>query len=182
MTAIELMMNEHRYIKRMLKVMRKYCWKVFQGEMVDMKDFYDMIDFVRNYADKHHHKKEEDLLFKKMGQELGKHIKNGPVMGMMLEHDLGRHYMANLEKALQELEAGQEEAKLDIIANAISYTDLLAKHIDKEDNNLYQFANLRLSKEGKEYLEQECKLVEDEAKKHNIQQKYIELLERLERN
>lgn len=180
MTAIELMMNEHSHIKRMLKVIRKYSWKVLRNEDVNFKDFYKMIDFVRNYADKHHHKKEENLLFTKMGEELGEHIKNGPVMGMLMEHQYGRYYMTNLEEALQELEEGKEEAKLDIIANAVSYTNLLAKHIEKEDSSLYQFADQKLSTESKEKLEIECRQVEEEARKSNIQQSYLELLEELE--
>ncbi len=44
---------------------------------------------------------------------------------MLIEHDQGRLYMQNLEKALGELDKGNEEAKLDIIANSISYSDLL---------------------------------------------------------
>lgn len=63
MNCIELMVDEHKNIKRMLEVIRKYCSRILNGENVDYDDFYKIIEFVRNYADKHHHGKEETMLF-----------------------------------------------------------------------------------------------------------------------
>ncbi len=57
MKAIEIMNEEHKYIIRMLQVIRKYYFKILNGEEVIYEDFYKIIDFVRNYADNHHHKK-----------------------------------------------------------------------------------------------------------------------------
>ena len=57
MNAIDLMMEEHKYIKRMLVVVRKSCFKVVEGEDVNYEDFNSMISFIRNFADSHHHKK-----------------------------------------------------------------------------------------------------------------------------
>lgn len=181
MDAIELMVNEHKYIKRMLKVIRQMCIKVLNHEAVDIEDFYSVIDFVRNYADKHHHAKEENILFKKMGDELGERVTKGPVAGMLVEHDLGRLYMSNLDAALGKLKAGDEEAKVDIIANAISYTDLLNRHIDKEDSTIYTFARRALSKEAVEAVEQSCRDVEDRAAGQGTQDKYLKLVEEFEK-
>ena len=71
MKAIEIMMEEHRYIERMLKVVRKACYKILQGEDIDYDDFYKIIEFIKNYADGHHHNKEEIFLFNKMVEKLG---------------------------------------------------------------------------------------------------------------
>lgn len=71
MKAIEIMNEEHKYIIRMLHVIRKCCFKILNGEEVIYEDFDKIIDFVRNYADNHHHKKEEKILFVKMVEELG---------------------------------------------------------------------------------------------------------------
>ncbi len=147
MNSIELMVNEHKNIKRMLAVIRKYCFKVLKNKEVDYNDFYRIIDFVRNYADKHHHGKEEDYLFNRMVDEIKGPTEKLVKHGMLVEHDLGRLYMQNLEKALKALENGEEEAKIDIIANAVSYTDLLYRHIEKEDDVVYKFAERNLSKE-----------------------------------
>lgn len=180
MSAIELMMKEHEYIKRMLKVTRKYCYKVLNNQNIDYDDFYKIIDFIRNYADKHHHAKEENILFDTMSKQLGDRIKNGPIMGMLVEHDMGRLYIQNLEIAIEEFKNGDDEAKLDIIANAVSYTHLLNRHIDKEDTGIYTFANSALSKENIEKVNIESAVVEDEATEIGLQEKYIHLLEELE--
>lgn len=66
MNCIELMVEEHKYIKRVLAVIRKYCYRILNGETVQYEGFYKIIDFVRNYADKHHHGKEETMLFNRI--------------------------------------------------------------------------------------------------------------------
>ncbi len=180
MTALELMVSEHTNIKRMLKIIRKYCFKVLKNEDLDYNDFYKIIDFVRNYADKHHHSKEENILFDLLSKQLGDKIKNGPIMGMLVEHDLGRLYMSNLENALKRLEDGLEDAKLDIIANSVSYADLLTRHIDREDTALYKFAERSLSEENKKILNQKSEEVEKNASLNGTQDKYLKLIDELE--
>ena len=180
MNSIELMMEEHKLIKRMLVVVRKFSIKVLNNEEVDYNDFNIVIDFVRNYADKHHHNKEEVILFKKMGEVLGERIANGPIMGMLVEHDLGRLFMRNLEVALEKFQAGDSDSRVDIIANAIAYTDLLNRHIDKEDTAIYTFAQKRLSVEQLAEIDTLCFDVETEATKNGLQDKYIEVLSKLE--
>lgn len=181
MNAIDLMIEEHKNIKRMLQIIRKYSYRVLKGEEVDYSDLFKIIDFVRNYADKHHHGKEEAMLFNKMQAELNEAIKKTIQYGMLVEHDLGRFYIAGLEKSINEVKAGNDEARLDVIANAISYAELLNRHIDKEDRILYKFARENLSKESLEQLEKECKEFEEEATKVGIQERYMNLLEELDK-
>lgn len=181
MNALEIMVAEHSNIKRMLKIVRKYCYKVLKNEALDYNDFYKIIDFVRNYADKHHHSKEENILFDLLSNQFGEKIKNGPIMGMLVEHDLGRLYMTNLENALKRLECGKEDAKLDIIANSISYTDLLTRHIEREDTALYKFAERSLSEENVKILNEKSEEVEKNAALNSIQDKYLKLIDELER-
>ena len=129
MKSVEIMVNEHNNIKRVLKVMRMLCYKVLKNEEIDLTLFDKIIDFIRNYADKHHHCKEEDIFFKKMSVELKGKIGEGPIIGMLTEHDQGRLFVKNLENALVKVKNGDEEAKIDLIANAVCYTDLLYRHI-----------------------------------------------------
>ena len=143
--AIELMVKEHENIRRMLKVTRNVCYRVLNNEAYDLDDFPKIIDFVRVYADKHHHGKEEDILFETMKKDLEAVAKSGAITGMYIEHDMGRLYMASLERALEEFKSGNDKARLDIIANAISYTDLLDRHIEKENTALYKLADRMLN-------------------------------------
>jgi len=178
MNAIDLMMEEHRYILRMLKVVRKVCFKVFQGADINYEDFNLIIDFIKNYADGHHHNKEEIMLFNRMVENLGALGEKTIKYGMLVEHDMGRLYIQNLSEALEKVKSGDEEAKLDVVANAISYTHLLQRHIDKEDKVIYQFAKRELKKDIFELIDKEC--VDYEKNNIHVKNENILILEKLE--
>ncbi|MEW9938933.1 hemerythrin domain-containing protein [Clostridium butyricum] len=178
MNAIEIMMNEHRYIERMLKVVRAACFKVSKNDIYDYSDFDLIIGFIKEYADGHHHNKEERFLFNKMVENLGVLGEKLVKHGMLVEHDFGRLYVRNLEEALKKVKAGDEEAKLDLIANAISYCDLLTRHIDKEDRVVYTFAKRELKEEIMIQVDAQC--AEYEREYESVSYKNIEILEVLE--
>lgn len=179
MDGILLMVEEHKAIKRMLHVMRKACLGIVRGKDIDFTDFERMIDFVKNYADNHHHGKEEKFLFSRM-IEKGGAAEKLVRFGMLVEHDLGRLYMKGLGEALVQVKDGDEEAKLDVIANAISYTHLLHRHIDKEDGVAYPFGKRELSEETLRRINDECDAFEKEAEEAGIQKKYLDILKELE--
>jgi hemerythrin-like domain-containing protein len=178
MNAIDLMMEEHKYIKRMLTVVRKATYKALEEKNVNYEDFYKMIDFIRNFADAHHHKKEEVILFNKMVDELGLVAEKTVKYGMLVEHDMGRLYITGLSEALENLKSGNKEAILDVIANAISYTHLLERHIDKEDNVIYKFAARELKQETMDKVNADC--TEFEGANTAVIEKYVEILKELE--
>ena len=182
MNGIDLLINEHKYVSRMLVVIRKVCFNLMENNEIDYEDFEKIINFVRNFADGHHHQKEEIFLFNKMVDHLGDTGKNVITHGMLVEHDLGRSYIRNLIEALEKYKNGDNEAKLDIIANAISYATLLENHIHKEDNVIFNFAKRALSKEILETVDKEFLEYEEKSKsevKENIdiltylEEKYI---------
>lgn len=181
MDGIVLMTEEHGNIKRMLAVMRKACLAILNGQEIDYTDFENMTDFVKNYADSHHHGKEEKFLFNRMIDEIGGTAEKLVRYGMLVEHDLGRLYMMDLRAALEKVKAGDQEARLDVIANAVSYTHLLTRHIDKEDNAAYTYAKRELSRETLDQIDRECDAFEQEQEAKGTQKKYIQILEELER-
>lgn len=181
MESIKIMVHEHENIRRMLKVARNLSYRVLTNGDYSIDDLPKVIDFVRNYADKHHHGKEEDILFETMSKELTKLANSGAITGMYIEHDNGRLYMMNLDKAVDELRNGNDEARLDIIANLICYADLLDRHIEKENTAMYKFAETSLSDEAKKYVEDEARAIEDQATKDGVQDKYVGILEELEK-
>lgn len=178
MSAIELMKNEHEYIKRMLSVVRNMCMEFIDNDKLEYEDFLNVIDFIRNFADGHHHNKEEIILFNRMVDNIDTIGEKLITHGMLVEHDLGRLYISNLEKSLEQFKLGYYEAKLDIIANAVSYTNLLSSHIDKEDRVIFEFANRELDRDILDVVDRECDKYEFENRQ--IREKYINLLENLE--
>ena len=180
MDGIDLMVDEHMYIKRMLEVIRKACVGILNGNDINYDDFEQMIDFVRSYADKHHHGKEEKILFNRMVDEIGGAAEKLVKFGMLVEHDLGRLHMKELEESLLRVKGGDIDSRVDVIANAVSYTHLLYRHIDKEDNVAYPFARRSLSDETIKNINLDCDKFEDKMREEGIQVKYINLLESLE--
>ncbi|MGF7184343.1 hemerythrin-like domain-containing protein [Desulfitispora alkaliphila] len=175
MNPIQILVDEHVHIKKVLKAIRKHCLDVVEGKRVDPELLRDVIDFVRNYADKYHHQKEEDYLFNKIEQVENYQKNTGPIVGMLLEHDLGRSYISNLEEAIKKHETGFKDAKLDIVANAIAYVNLLTDHIHKEDNVIYQMGEKVLDKEILQSLEQTFTEIEANEENTTIRKRYIAL-------
>ncbi len=180
MNSIQLMVEEHKYIKRMLKVVRSACNRILQGEEPCFEDFNKMIDFIRNYADKHHHGKEEQFLFQEMVNHLGRIGTNLVTHGMLVEHEWGRLLISELDAALVRVKSGDAQSKLDVIANAVGYANHLARHIAKEDEVVYTYAEKQLSRELLERVDQLTQTFEEEANLQGVQNNYIKLLEELE--
>ena len=70
-----------------------------------------------------------------------------------------------VQRAIEKVKGGDEEAKLDIIANAISYTHLMERHIDKEDRVVYTFAERNLKENILDEINSECLKFEDDIEK-----------------
>ncbi|WP_242867737.1 hemerythrin domain-containing protein [Clostridium sp. Marseille-P299] len=178
--SIEIMMEEHQNILRMCKVIRTICFGILKGKEINYDEFYEIIDFIKNYADTHHHGKEEKFLFAEMQEHLGRIGENLITHGMLVEHDYGRLYMSELKDALARVKEGDEESKLDVISNVISYTHHITRHIAKEDEVVYTYGAKHLSKEILDKVNKLSEKFEEDAKEAGVQEKYLDLLQRLE--
>ncbi|MGL5256187.1 MAG: hemerythrin domain-containing protein [Proteocatella sp.] len=177
MYGVELLVEEHKNILLLIDIARLESEKIISGKEIDTELFREFIDFGRNYADKHHHGKEEQILFKVMLEELGevanKLIKNG----MYVEHDLGRLYLSELEEALNKYEQDKYIGyKLDIIANVIGYGNLLRRHIEKEDKIVYTYAERELSNQIMITVDEATQKFESQPQNSISREKYINWL------
>lgn len=173
MDAVDILINEHVYIKKVLAAIKRDCEQLVEGKNVDINFYRQIIDFVRNFADKYHHQKEENMLFNIMSEK-NEALKTGAIQGMLLEHDLGRMYIRNLEDALNKYKNGDKRQKAYIVANAICYAMLLEGHIEKEDNAVYMTARRVLDKKTQEKLTEEYEKIEMEEENIKFRNKYIE--------
>lgn len=178
--GVEILMAEHENIVRFADVMKIKCCNVLEGEVVDTKLFREAIDFVRNYADKHHHGKEEQILFERMLAKLGPVAEKLVKMGMLVEHDLGRLYMTELEAALNRYDENKNtENKLDILTNMTGYIDLIKRHAGKENAVVFSFADRSLTDEDKTYVDQKTKEFEEDKEKSEKRDYYMTWLDKL---
>jgi hemerythrin-like domain-containing protein len=176
-----IMVQEHENISRMLRVIRRKCCGILEGADVDTEEFREIIDFIRRYADQHHHGKEEVFLFPEMVSRLGPVADNLITHGMLVEHDLGRSHVLALETACGLYEEDpRTEYKLDILTHAMGYANLLQEHVEKENNAVYPFADRSLDPEILAELDEKCRNYEAEKQKEGVQEHYLNLLEHLE--
>lgn len=71
----------------------------------------------------------------------------GPIAVMLAEHDEGRRYVKSMVEAVERLERGDAAAEKTFAENARSYVELLAQHIQKEDNILYNMTDRILNED-----------------------------------
>ncbi len=179
MYGIEVLVSEHDNILRFLDIVQKACIKILDTKEVDVEFFEESIGFVRNYADKIHHGKEEEFLFKYMQENLGELGKNLIDHGMLVEHDLARYNVMMLEQSTKKYkEEKSSENMLDIITYAMAYRDLLTRHIDKENRVVYTYAEKTLDKTLLDMVTEKTKKYEAENKAEI--QGYIKTLEKFE--
>lgn len=180
MDSIELMMQEHENILTFLEVLRSACCRVLEGGEIDQRDFRDMIWFARIYADRHHHGKEEKILFREMEGRLGAVAVQLIRHGMLVEHDLGRMHMAELEYALDRYAAAPNTRdKLAVLTQAAGWADLLQRHIEKENGAAYAFARRSLPAEVLRDMDSEVGQFEEQARSSGVLADAMALLRRL---
>ena len=180
--SVILMEEDHANINRALGVIRSICLQLMQGGEVPDEDFREIIEFVREYADKHHHGKEEKFLFPVMVKKLGPVGDKLVTHGMLVEHDLGRADVLSLETALNEYKKNPRlELKLDILSYAMAYAHLLQLHIEKENSVVYPFAERGLSEEDFKEINEKSQIFEDEQTAKGVQKHYLDILENLEK-
>jgi len=132
--------GEHKAILKAIDALLRECEFLSGGGGLDKEFFTQAIDFIRNYADRFHHAKEEDILFKELDTPR-EQMHCDPRGQMLHEHGLGRKYVKGMEDGVA---AGDKAA---VVENARGYGELLRQHIHKEDNILYPMAEEALGTE-----------------------------------
>ena len=162
MEATELLMKEHRLIERALDAMDAWVTTLHPGSGSDDKaELARFVSFIREFADAHHHSKEEDILFVAMGEH-GFPREAGPIAVMLHEHDLGRSHVGVLDRLAQQSAAWSEDDHGTLTGTVRELSTLLRQHIQKEDQVLYPMANARLPEPVKEDIDRRCQAFEEQ--------------------
>ncbi len=138
MNAIDMLMDEHRLIEQVLNSLEKFTDKLENGEPVDRQEFVRFSEFFREFADRCHHGKEEDILFDEMTKN-GFSKETGPVAVMLNEHDLGRERVKMMREAGETKDWSGGLREKSVLASR-EFVVLLSNHILKEDRILFPLA------------------------------------------
>ena len=127
------LMIEHRLIEKGIEKFKAEKEKLEKQHEFNPIFIDTMVDFIRTYADRTHHGKEEDILFKSLeGKSLSS--KEASLMSELVEeHKYARKITGELVKAKNAFLAGEESQKDIILSRLQSLVDLYPEHIRKED-------------------------------------------------
>jgi hemerythrin-like domain-containing protein len=134
------LISEHKTILVGLNVIEKMSERARKEEEIDYKDIEEIIEFLKVFADKCHHGKEEDFLFPAL-EKAGVRNQNGPIGVMLAQHKQGRE----LIRQMQESVVNKIINKNAFSSAASSYVNLLRNHIEKEDTILFPMSEKMLS-------------------------------------
>ena len=125
------LMIEHRLIERMIKRIRTAIEGIETEGKVDPLFIDTAVDFIRIYADRTHHGKEEDILFRDL-EAKGLSAADRKVMNELIEeHVFGRQTTRALVEANTRYRDGDPSA-LDAIASKLgTLADFYPRHIEK---------------------------------------------------
>jgi hemerythrin-like domain-containing protein len=177
--AIDALKTEHRAIKRMLEILDAVCDRLQTGGRIDPSDVNRITEFFREFADRCHHGKEEEIFFPAL-EMAGIPREGGPIGVMLHEHDQMRADMEGLIDAAGRYQAGETTAGADIIRYASAYAATLRRHIEKEHHVLFQMAEQLLSPEEERELAERFEALEAEKMGAGTHQKLHALLDRME--
>jgi len=175
----DILKQEHRLIERMLRVVETVATRLEGSQKVNPSDIERIIDFIRNFADKCHHGKEEDLYFVRIHQR-GVPKEGGPIGVMLMEHDQGRGFVRQMAEHLEDYRRGVTTGATAIAEGAWGYVNLLREHIQKEDHILYPMGDRVLSSEDQQELLTRFQEVEEKLMGPGVHEAYHRLVEELE--
>ena len=159
---LEDLEHEHRLIERVLAVLEAAERRLDCGEEVSADLLEQALTFVRGFADGCHHAKEEQGLFPVLAGK-GPMIKGGPVKVLSADHEAGRKLMRDLEGAIAAMRAGRAEGRVEARQAIGLYTQMLRRHIAKEEEVLFRLAEMLISDEEAEALAEHFERVEEQT-------------------
>jgi hemerythrin-like domain-containing protein len=170
------LIHEHRVIERAIHSLDKVVNAIGETGAVDPAYIDTVVDFIRTYADRCHHGKEEDILFRGLATKPLSEDLSRMMQELIEDHVFARATTRRRGEENARYAAG-ETAALDRITEAARVlVGFYPQHIEKEDRRFF--------KPCLEYFTDDEKvrmLVEyDEFDRTLIHQKYLDVVERLE--
>jgi len=138
MKPVGPLMWEHRLIEKMLVSMMTQIDTIEKSSKVNPLVIDVAVDFIRMYADRTHHGKEEEILFRDLAKKNLTTELTKIMQELLDEHVWGRKMTASLVAAKDKyLQHGDEDNLTEIIRLARVLGNFYPKHIEKEDKHFF---------------------------------------------
>jgi len=175
MSPAQILIKEHTLIGEGLNLFEAGINKFEAGQEINKTFFIDLIMFFRGYVDQTHRGKEEKI-FLPAAKKLSDQNFRACAEKFTQEHMHGRNFITALEQSVNQYYGGDPSAKINIIANAKDYIQLLRSHID-EENQCFPNIESAFSPDQQSKIAEGFDKIEVEEIGEGVHDKYLEILE-----
>jgi len=166
-------MWEHRLIEKMIAEMLRQISEVEKGREFNPLVIDMAVDFIRTYADRTHHGKEEEILFRDLARkDLTPELKK-IMQELFDDHIWARKMTALLVAAKEKYLQGNKEELPQIIILARKIGAFYPRHIEKEDKHFFYPCQEYFSREEQDKMLAEFR----EFDRKMIHEKYSKIFE-----
>jgi len=176
MKPIGPLMREHRLIERMVDLVKDQMSRT-QAEEEPAPGIMAAVDFFRTYADRTHHGKEEDILFRDLASKNLSPEHRQIMDELVAEHVLARNTVSSLVEGHLRLERGDGSGLRQMVNAMQRLVDLYPGHIEKEDKRFFYPCMEYFSREEQDAMLEEFRVFDQKM----IHEKYTGVVEKLSR-
>lgn len=170
------LMVEHRWIEKMLEVIRRELDGIGERGEADPCLIDEFVDFLRSYADRTHHGKEEDILFRELAKKEMSGADRQAMNELIEEHRFARETTDALAGA-NRVYRGGDESQLPVVIDRLgTLVDFYPEHIRKEDDGFFPAAREYMTSGEERYMVMEFR----EFDRKMIHDKYRSMVRGLE--
>jgi len=176
MMPIGPLMVEHRWIERVIFDLQRRLDRESFADNIDSAYVGRLVDFLRTYADRCHHGKEEDILFRDLGSKGLSSTLANTMRQLVREHEWARATTKELVAADAALASGDRDAHADVLRLLGDLARFYPAHIRREDKSFFRPVMSYFTREEQEAMLQEFTRFDASL----IHEKYRHITEELE--
>ena len=177
MTATENLISEHEDIIELLGIMSKISKNILSNEVFYTSDVEDILDFLKHFIEKSHHKKEE--IFYPILSMIEMPNDKEELSVMLYEHALARNFLKDINNCVVNCKIGNSFSEELLAESMMKYVFLIKNHIKKEEKIIFPMANKVLTEEEQTEINKQFERIEESIIHHDLHEHYHRLLDKL---
>ena len=176
MKPVGPLMVEHRLIERMIRALGRELTQIRESGDFDPVMVDTAVDFIRTYADRTHHGKEELILFRDLEARPLTDEHRRVMAELLQEHDQAREMVGSLVAAKERYQQHDPDALPEVAAIMEQLIHFYPIHIEKEDKQFFLPCMDYFTREELDAMLEEFR----EFDRTMIHEKYLKVVERFE--
>jgi len=174
----DFLVAEHEMIERAMAVLKE-CLDNLEQAAARPVQMIRALDFLLEFGDKIHNRKEEELLFPLMAQK-GIPVEGGPLGVMLMEHLAERELLAAMVMQAKGLKSAAPDVSADYRRKGHDYLKIRAEHIWKENDVLYKMGQRILTEDDNATLLAGFARIDEETYGSAARDKFRQMLKEVE--